>query len=151
MTLVLAALAAPLPAVALFALDRHLRAVRTRRQLLDALVAVPEVAGVAPAAHTDRVAAIAAALARARGVDRRRRACIEIVARLSRLGHIAPPHDLALTPAAAGARVATAAGFPADVVNLLALFATLVDHHRGEERRAAEALVELVQGRPPPV
>jgi len=152
-TLVLAAFVAPLLVVALYALDRHVRAARTRRQLLDALVAVPEVAGAAPPAHADRVAAVADALARAQGFDRRRRAHIVTAARLSRLGHIAAPHDVVLTPAAAAASVAAAAGIPVGVVGLLAEAQGAPPGAAGPAAavvRAAEALVSLVQGRPSP-
>jgi hypothetical protein len=56
-TLTLPLLAAPLLGLAAVALDRHLRAVRTRRQVVEVLAALPEMAGAASAADVDRIAA----------------------------------------------------------------------------------------------
>lgn len=162
-TLVLPLFATPLLAMAVFAVDRRFRAVRTRRQVVDALAAVPEVAGIAPVGHGDRVATLAAVLgARLARAERERASTV------ARLVHLDP-------------RVVEAAGLGVEVVHLLeevqaappgragpaaaavrvasvfeshpgpasgALFATLVRHQRGEERRAAEALVRFVQMRP---
>lgn len=112
--------AAPLFVVALVAVERYLRAARTRRQTVDALAAVPQVAGVVPPAHAERVATRADAWARACGLDRRQRRRVVTAARLSGLGLIASPDDVTLTSTAAATAVARAAGVRADVVDVLA-------------------------------
>jgi hypothetical protein len=164
-TLTLPLYAAPLVVAAAVALDRFLRAARTRRQVVEALAAVPELAGSVPAGRSERVATRAEALGR--GLDRRQRAQVGTVARLVHVHSSvveaagadvevvrlleevrgAPPERVG--PAAAAVRVA--ATFEAHVEAVPtsgALFATLVAHQRGEERRAAEALVRFVQQRP---
>lgn len=165
-TLVLPLFAAPLLAMAVFALDRRFRAIRTRRQVVDALAAVPEIAGVAPVGHGERVATLARVLG-AR-LDRGERERIGTVARLVPLDpcvvaaagvgvdvvHLLEEVQAAPAgragPAAAAVRVA--ATFESHVGPASgALFATLVRHHRGEERRAAEILVRFAEMCPPRV
>ena len=165
-TLVLPLFAMPLLAIAVFALDRHLRAMRTRRQVVDALAAVPEVAGVAPLGHGDRVATLARVLG-AR-LDRGERERIGTVARLVPLDpgvvdaagvgvdvvHLLEEVQKAPVgqAGAAAATVRVAATFESHVGPASgALFATLVRHPRGEERRAAEILVRFAEMRPPRV
>ncbi|HEX2040556.1 MAG TPA: hypothetical protein VHF47_12600 [Acidimicrobiales bacterium] len=164
-TLTLPLFAAPLLAAGVYAVDRRLRAARTRRQLLDALAVLPELAGVVPAGRSARVAALAHVLGER--LERRERERLATVARLAPLApavveaaatdvevvrlleevQAAPPGRAG--PAAAAVRVA--ATFEAHLERVPAsgaLFATLVEHPRGEERRAAEALVGFVQNRP---
>lgn len=165
-TLVLPLFAMPLLAMAVFAVDRRFRAMRTRRQVVDALAAVPEVAGITPLGHGDRVATLAAVLGAP--LHRAERERVGTVARLVRLDprvveaagvevdvvhlleevQLAPPGRVG--PAAAAVRVAsTFEAHPGPASG--ALFATLVRHQKGEERRAAEMLVRFVQKRPPRV
>lgn len=154
--------AAPLLAMAVFAVDRHLRAARTRRQVLDVLAVLPELAGAVPAGRSERVATLALVLSERLARDERERvgtvarlvdvdrAVIEAAAADPAVVHLleevqdAPPGRLG--PAAAAVRVAaTFDSRRRDVPASGALFATLVEHRRGEERRAAEALVRFVR------
>ena len=157
--------AAPLLAVVVFALDRFLRAGRTRRQLVDVLAVLPELTGAAPVGRSERVATLAQTLgerlqrgereylgtaARLVDVDPRvvEAAALEAgVVRLLEEVQEAPIGRLG--PAAAAVRVA--ARFEARRERLPAsgaLFATLAEYRTGEERRAAEVLVRFVQERP---
>lgn len=153
----------PLVLVA-FALERTIRARRTRRQTVDALARVPELAGDAPPGTAERAAVWADALARALGADP---ADAAVAARLHGL-HPDVLTDSGISPAiaalvrqatnaprgqaqggAAAVRVARSfARRPLDDPSQRsgALFRTVVDHPSGDERRAAEALVHLVQG-----
>lgn len=160
--------AAPLLAMAAFAVDRYVRAARTRRQVLDVVAVLPELAGTVPAGRSERVASLADALserlacgerervrtvARLVGVDRGVVEAAGVTADVVRLleeVQEAPPGRLG--PAAAAVRVAaTFESRREDAPTSGALFGTLVEHRRGEERRAAESLVRFVQLRPPRV
>jgi hypothetical protein len=151
-------------AMAAFALERTIRARRTRRQTVGALGRIPELAGEVPPGTADRAAGWAYAVARELEVDSGRAAT---AARLHGLDPAVltesgiPPEIAALVRQvtnaprgqaqgeAAAVRVAHSfARRPLDDPSQWsgALFRTVVDHPAGDERRAAEALVHLVQG-----
>lgn len=113
MTALVLPLFAVLVLVAL-AVDRWLHAARTRRQILDVLAVVPEVAGVAPPAYGERVGELAEGLARAMGLTEAQAARVAAAARLLRLGEVATR-----APVGACTRVAVAAGVRPDVLALL--------------------------------
>ena len=171
-------------AMALLAVDRWWRAARTRRQAIDALVAVPEMAGLAAPGAAARTAAVATALAEELGLTGDDVEQVALAARLRPLADLVPTEDAVsraraltllatdsgLSPfvrtvlddtlttgggkagrAAAAVRVATTfeeERAKAHATTAGALFATVVAHPAGHERRAAAALVLLVQGRP---
>lgn len=178
---VVAALLLAVPAVV--AADRWDRARRTRRQLLDALAAVPEVAELRLAGSSETAAALAMVVARRLGLPRSEVACVAGAARLRPLADVVAGSDGTWAAARAVATVTTQSaidprieailaealtapsggtGRGAAVVRVVdsylrslgetshtasgALFATVARHHTGYERRAAEALVHLVQG-----
>ncbi|HEX9969855.1 MAG TPA: hypothetical protein VGB03_06920 [Acidimicrobiales bacterium] len=183
MTVLAVAVVIPL-ALALVAADRWDRARRTRRQLVDALAAVPELADVLPAGATEQAAALAAAVARrlglaegdlARVVDAVRLRPLADVPAAAAQGAVAAARAVAavttesVIPRATGVVLDEAltaprgrAGQAAAVVRVVdsyvrklavmpdspagALFATVARHPSGYERRAAEALVHVVQG-----
>jgi hypothetical protein len=168
----------------LVALDRWHRARRARRQLVDALAAVPETAGTTPTGSSDTAAALATGVARRLGLSRAEVASVADATRLRPLeGVVAAASEGPWTAARAVSTVTTQsaisartdavlvealtaprgrAGPGAAVVRVVdsylrslgetshtpsgALFAMVARHHTGYERRAAEALVHLVQG-----
>lgn len=157
---------APLVLVA-FAVERTIRARRTRRQTVDALARIPELAGDVPPGTADRAADWAGALARELGADP------AVAATAARLHGLHPdvltesgisaditglvrqatnaPRGQAQGGAAAVRVARSVARRPLDDASQRSgvLFRTVVDHPSGDERRAVEALVHLVQGGSP--
>lgn len=161
---------------------------RTRRELIDALAVVPEVAGAIPPGESERRGRTATAVARHLGLDPATARHVGDAARLTGLAELvrsdsgagggdvwATARAVALVttdseiswrtaavltetvtaergrsarPAAAVRVAATyhAACASTGVAPSGALFATVTTHAGGHERRAAEALVRLVQG-----
>lgn len=157
---------------------------RARRELLDALAVVPEVASVIAPGDADRRARTAALVAEGMGLDAEATGHVGRAARLAGLVGLVPDVDDDVWAAARAVdRVTTEsevpgptaailadtvtahrgrAGRPAAAVRVAAtyhaacasdgsttsgaLFTTVATHGSGHERRAAAALVRLVQG-----
>lgn len=158
-----AAFAVPV-AVSLVALHLFLRARRTRAQTVIAVGLVAELTGAVPVGTTERAAALAHSVARRLGVDAdaaatAARLCAVEPGVITESGISVPIAQLVREAANAPSGQAQGAAAVARVAHGFArrlgdgrsqasgaLFRTVVDHPIGDERRAAEALVHLVQG-----